>query len=120
MHILFTPPQHTHLAEKEHNDLLIIFFIPMGIKCIPLEELKKKFHSTIQVSLLGTHKYHFPPPPAVFSYCFLLSSYLSKYSSVKQGSVVPQNLAENLARRQFLLIVCHTDQSLPGQLPDVL
>ena len=27
-----------YLAEEEHNDLLIIFPIPMGMKFIPLEE----------------------------------------------------------------------------------
>lgn len=38
LHILFIPPQHRHLAKEEHNGLLIIFPIPMGMKFIPLEE----------------------------------------------------------------------------------
>lgn len=74
------PPQHTYLAEKEHNDLLIIFFIPMGIKCIPLEECKKKkkkIHSTIQASLLGTHKYHFSPLVSFLTASFFLAIFQS-------------------------------------------
>jgi len=42
LHILFIPPQHRQLAEKEHNDLLIIVSIPMGMKFISLEECFKK------------------------------------------------------------------------------
>ena len=42
LHILFIPPQHRQLAEKEHNDLLIMFSIPMGMKFISLEECLKK------------------------------------------------------------------------------
>ena len=109
LHILFIPLQHRQLAEKEHNDHLIMFSIPMGMKFISLEECLKKIHSTSQVSPPVSHKHYFSPLQSFSSYCLFLSTYNSKYNSVKQGPTVPQNPKENVAGRKLLLIACHMD-----------
>lgn len=42
LHILFIPPQHRHLAERENNDLLIIFSFPWEWNLFLRKNVKKK------------------------------------------------------------------------------
>jgi len=73
------PPQHTHLAEKEHNDLLIIFSIPTGIKFTPLEECKKKNSIALfkPVSLGPTNTTTFPHLVSFLTASFFLATFQS-------------------------------------------